>query len=253
MAASLIALLLPVSLIVTMGPSKPKSRATASGGGGFGASKGGGGFGAPKKLPPTFEEVISGWKTRLPSDSSVACACGVSSESYLECCQPYHKGKKAAESPEACLKSRYCAFAYRLPEYIIRTTHKTNSDYTKDKIKWARKLNKEQMFDSFRFNGLEIGELEAGESEDEQFLNLRVTLMPVDDAGIPKQVDPMVFTERSKFLRNAKGTWLYAAGEVRTEAAGFKDRVLNNDADLESMRTDVDYVQQLIKDKGPGS
>ena len=75
--------------------------------------------------------------------------------------------------------------------------------------------------------------------------------MPVDAAGLPKQVDPMVFSERSRFLRNAKGTWLYAAGEVRTEAAGFKGRVLNSDKDLESMQTDVDYVKSLIKEKLP--
>ena len=38
---------------------------------------------------------------------------------------------------------------------------------------------------------------------------------------------------------------------MRTEAAGFKDRVLNGEKDLESMRTDVDYVQRLIKEKAP--
>ena len=73
--------------------------------------------------------------------------------------------------------------------------------------------------------------------------------MPVDAAGIQKQPEPMVFTERSKFLRMKKGHWLYSAGEVRTEAVGFKDRVLNDQKDLDSMKADVDYVTKLIKDK----
>lgn len=132
----------------------------------------GGGFGAAKKAPPTFDEVVGGWKTREPKDTSVTCPCG-KDLSYMECCRPYHKGEKDAESPEWVLRSRYVAFAYRLPEYIIRTTHKTNADYMTDKIKWAKKLNKEQMFDSFEFKGLEVGDLEDGSSDDEQFLSLR--------------------------------------------------------------------------------
>jgi uncharacterized protein YchJ len=142
----------------------------------------------------------------------------------------------------------YTAFAYRLPEYIIRTTDKTNSDFMTDKIKWARKLNKEQMFDSFKFVGLEVGEREEGETEDEEFLSLRVSLMPVDAAGIQKQPEPMVFSERSRFVKR-KGAWQYAAGEVTTEAAGFKDRVLNSQQDLEGMQKDVDYVKSIIKEK----
>ena len=128
-----------------------------------------------------------------------------------------------------------CGFCYRLPEYIIRTTDKSNSDYQKDTIKWARRLDREQMFDSFQFAGLEVGELEEGEREDTAYLSLRVTLLPIDkQTGLQSQPEPMVFSERSKFLRSAKGHWLYAAGEVRSEAAGFKGRVLNVEKDLEN-------------------
>ena len=227
---------------ITMLAKKSKSKKPAA--------SSGGGFGAPKAAPPTLQEVCDVWKTRLPSDYEAHCVCG-SGISYAKCCLPYHKGEKLPESPEHCLRSRYAAFAYRLPEYIIRSTDKTNSDYSADKIKWAKRLNKESMFDSFKFVGLEVGELEEGSKETEQFLSLRVTLMPIDAAGLPKQADPMVFSERSKFLRSSKGAWLYAAGEVTTEAAGFKGRVLNKESDLESMKTDVDYVNKLIKEKAP--
>ena len=98
----------------------------------------------------------------------------------------------------------------------------------------------------------EIGEREAGKDDKESFLNMRVTLMPIDEATkLQSQPEPLVFTERSKFVRNPAeaGTWLYASGDVKSEAQGFKDRTLKNDKDLAAMKKDVDYVQKLIKDK----
>ena len=213
----------------------------------------GGGFGAPKPAALTLDEVVGGWKTRVPSDTGVDCACGLGIP-YRECCRPYHQGDKAAESPEWVLRSRYTAFAYRLPEYIIRTTDKTNSDYNTDKIKWARKLNKEQMFDSFKFVGLEVGDHEDGESDKEEYLSFAVSLMPIDAAGLAKQPEPMVFTERSRFLKHAKsGTWLYAAGDVRSDAAGLKGRTLNKESDIDSFKADVDYVTSLMKNGDEGA
>ena len=210
----------------------------------------GGGFGAPKPKAPTFEEVIQSFPTRLPGDIATPCPCG-SSNNYVDCCRPFHQGETGAESPERCLRTRYSAFAYRLPHYIIASTDKTNSEYSSDKVKWARRLHKEQMFDGFRFDGLEVGEAEPGKTEDESYLSLAVTLMPIDaKTKLPKQEQPMVFYEKSKFKRNAKGAWLYAAGEVTTDAVGFKGRVLNSQKDLDAMGKDVDYVKKLLKDKG---
>jgi SEC-C motif-containing protein len=211
----------------------------------------GGGFGAPKKAAPTFDEVIKSFPTRLPSDFATApCPCG-SSDTYAECCRPYHAEESLPESPERCLRTRYSAFAYRLPAYIITTTDKVNSDYSDDKVKWARRLHKEQMFDGFRFEGLEIGDAEPGRNEKEKFLSLAVTLMPIDKkTKLPTSEQPMVFYEKSKFKRNAQGAWLYATGEVTTDAVGFKGRVLNNQKDVEAMGKDVEFVKKIIKTKG---
>lgn len=110
--------------------------------GGSSSSGGGGGFGAPKKAAPTLDEIVAGWKTRLPADTSTACPCG-SGDAYDSCCRPYHIGEKAPESPERCLRSRYSAFAYRLPKHIIRTTDRTNSEYTRyarRQLLWRGKL-----------------------------------------------------------------------------------------------------------------
>ena len=231
-----------------MAKKKPPSK------GMFGKAKsGGGGFGAAPPPPATLEEVVAGWPTRLPADNSVECPCG-SGDSYADCCRPYHLKEKTAESPERCLRTRYSAFAHRLPIYIIDSTDQTNGDYQKDRIKWARRLNKEQMFDSFQFVNLEIGDAEDGSSDTEKFLSLRVTLQPIDPVTKMKAAaDPLVFSERSKFLRNKAGTWLYAAGEVRSEAIGFKDRTLKDEKDLAKMEKDVEYVNKLIKKKTGGN
>ena len=69
---------------------------------------GGGGFGAAPKAPPTLREVARTFKSRLPKDASVPCACG-SDAAYAECCRPYHKGDAAAETPERLLRTRCAA------------------------------------------------------------------------------------------------------------------------------------------------
>jgi len=153
------------------------------------------------------------------------------------------------ETPECCLRSRYCGFAFRLPKYIIKSTAKSNRDWSTDKVKWARKLHREQMFDSFKFMNLEVLEREQGDSEREAFLSMRVTLQPIDEkTRLPTQAMPMVFAERSKFTKSSKGGWLYAAGAVTSEASGLKDRVLNDESDLGSLKKDVDWVRGILNE-----
>ena len=96
---------------------------------------------------------------------------------------------------------------------------------------------------------LEILEREEGETEREAFLNMRVTLQPIDErTRLPTQAQPMVFAERSTFTKSSKGGWLYAAGAVTSEASGLKDRVLNDESDLGSLRKDVDWVRGILKE-----
>jgi SEC-C motif-containing protein len=48
------------------------------------------------------------------------CACG-SGKSYSDCCEPYIKGKKAAPTAEALMRSRYTAYVEHAIEYIVNT------------------------------------------------------------------------------------------------------------------------------------
>ena len=162
--------LLQLSLSISVAPSRAghcvalskRGPKRTGGGGGFGAKPqrpgSGGGFGAQ---PPSLEEVVAGFKTRLPEDASVDCPCG-SGDSYEACCQPCHAGLQSGEgypmeSPEHCLRCRFSAFAFRLPLPIIATTHSDNRDYRTDRVAWARMLNRDGMFDDFRFVRLEAG------------------------------------------------------------------------------------------------
>ncbi|KAL1527777.1 hypothetical protein AB1Y20_009162 [Prymnesium parvum] len=205
-----------------------------------------GGFGAAKAAPLSLDDVVATFPNRLPSRADVCCPCGTG-DSYEACCQPYHLGVKVAETPERCLRSRYSAFCYRLPKYIISTTAKSNSDWQADKVKWARRLHKEQMFDSFEFVSLEIVDQAEGASEREALINMRVTLQPIDErTKLKSQVEPMVFAELSKFKQTAKGAWLYSTGSVTSEVAGLKGRTLNDDKDLSRLQKDVGFVEGVM-------
>ncbi|MGG1355481.1 YchJ family protein [Psychrobacter pacificensis] len=41
---------------------------------------------------------------------------------YSDCCQPYHKGLKKAETAERLMRTRYSAFVLIKPDYIVTTT-----------------------------------------------------------------------------------------------------------------------------------
>eukprot|EP00962_Isochrysis_galbana_P015383 scaffold4414_cov135-Isochrysis_galbana.AAC.1 len=215
-----------------------------SGGGGFGGKPAdGGGAGAQRKKAgpeaPTLEAVLARWPNRTPADAaSTPCACG-SGDSYSDCCRRYHDGLALSETPTRLLRTRYSAFAYRLPGHVIRTTHWTNRDWREDRVAWAKQLNRESMFDSFDFIGLvlvpqqgkpqegaaqvgvaqeegaqeggardrEEGARESVSGTDEAFITFRVALRNRETGA------EIAFRERSRFVRE-RGEWLYASGEV---------------------------------------
>lgn len=198
---------------------------------GFAAKKKGGGkkkqvassskgFGV---APPTLEEVISGFRTRLPESNDVDCPCG-SSKSYKECCEIIHKGSRKCERPLDVLRSRYTAFSYRLVKHIMDTTHPTCRDYQSDKIDWAKDLNRQGMFDSYTFLGLEHGEETI--DGDEGFIDFTVTMVAGDDAPSSLAGKQTNVSERSRFLKDENGAWSYASGEVKMKDA-TDDLVLN--------------------------
>ncbi len=59
--------------------------------------------------------------------AKTSCDCGAI-RSYEQCCQPYHQGKKIAETPEILMRSRYSAYAKANIPYIQSTMTGKASD-----------------------------------------------------------------------------------------------------------------------------
>jgi SEC-C motif-containing protein len=200
--------------LITMGVKK----------GGKGGTFKGKGFGFKQ---PTLADVVASMKSRLPEHpESTMCACG-SNEPYGACCEPYHLGFRVAKSCERLIRTRYSAFAYRQPVYIVNTTHPVNRDYRADTIEWVELLDARGMFDSFEFESLVIGG-DEGESTEERFLDFTVTLRAAENDGGITAGQELTVSERSRFLPNADGSgWLYASGEVRAQVDGLENAILN--------------------------
>lgn len=174
------------------------------------------GFGA---APPTFEETLDSFKTRLPNDAeNQPCPCG-SAQVYSNCCAPYHKGELLPPSPLAVLRSRYTAFCWRNVGYVIESTHPTCRDYQEDRIAWAKSLDKNGMFDSYEFVNLNVMNEEGGE-EGEAFIDFQVKLRSIESG------EETTVAEKSRFLKE-DGKWTYASGDVRSTVEGVDDIILN--------------------------
>jgi SEC-C motif-containing protein len=194
------------------------------------------GFGAAPPPPPTFDELIARFRTRVPEDAdNQPCPCGGRSDTeklYGECCGPLHRGERLALTTTDVLRSRYVAFSWRLVEYIIKSTHKSCRDYLENKVDWANSLNRHGMFDSFDFVKLEVGPEENGiGDENEGYIEFSVTLRAKNDSYLEDHGDGVdagqvtKITERSKFIRDpSTGVWSYASGDVRS---GVEDVSLN--------------------------
>lgn len=76
------------------------------------------------------------------------CAC-MSGKEYGKCCRPLHMSTRTARMAEDLLRSRYSAYAYKLPEYIMKTTAKEMQEF--DKRRWHTEIT--QFSTQFQFVG----------------------------------------------------------------------------------------------------
>ena len=254
----------PVVQAFAAAKNKRKGKGGAGKGKGDNKPGGFGGFGTP---PPTFEHVLANIRTtHIPEDAdSKPCPCGSKvgfgydqAKTYAECCGPLlaasatssAKGDGGCMTAMQVLQSRYTAFCYRNVGHVILTTHEECRDYRDDKIAWAKDLDKEGMFDSFEFVGLEIldddkandgndneSEEDDASNKNEAFLEFQVRLRgrsleesPVRSRSLSSvEGEETVVAERSRFLRDRKsGVWKYAGGDVRSKVKGLEDTRLNS-------------------------
>ena len=103
------------------------------------------------------------------------------------------------------MRSRYCAFSLKIPQYIIKTTHKENQDYKIDTKQWENDIL--EFCNSCIFEKLELLEFSTENISDttlESFVTFKATLS-CDNTDSS-------FIEKSKFLK-VENMWLYHSGK----------------------------------------
>jgi len=133
---------------------------------------------------------------------NLPCPCG-SGKKYKKCCLRYHKG---ALAPDALtlMKSRYSAYAADLPDYIMKTTHPDNPDFSFHLTSWRKSI--ESFTRQTEFLNLHI--VDFIPSEEEAFVTFTATL----SSGILR--------EKSRFLK-VSDRWLYVDGHFETQPAAL--------------------------------
>lgn len=122
------------------------------------------------------------------------CPCG-SKKTYSDCCEPYHLEQDYPQSAEQLMRSRYSAYVMKLPEYLIKT--------------WAEATRpKEITFEeNIEWLKLRIVKVKQGHAEDQKgMVSFKAFYSAEGEKG--------VMSEKSQFIRDDAGHWVYLSGDV---------------------------------------
>ena len=131
--------------------------------------------------------------------ANAPCPCH-SGKKYKQCCQPYHKGILPSNAM-LLMRSRYSAYALQMSEYIMKTTHTANPDFSSNIPEWKESIL--SFCRSNHFSGLKI--LEFIDGEKEAFVTFEAKL------------GDYTMKEKSRFLKK-EGKWLYESGDFDGES-----------------------------------
>ncbi len=132
--------------------------------------------------------------------SNDPCPCH-SGESYGICCQSFHLGNQFPPTALLLMRSRYTAYALRLVDYIIATTHPSNPSFKLPLEEWEQNI---KLFcEESEFPALEV--LEYAEEGSRATVTFKAHL-------IQNQRNTS-FCEKSSFLK-VDGKWFYVDGEI---------------------------------------
>ena len=142
-----------------------------------------------------------------------ACPCGSQIE-YSSCCEPLIKGQAKAATPEALMRSRYCAFTTANVEYIEKTTDPSSrgSFDRSGTEEWANNSD---------WQGLEIVRTQGGGADDTKG---EVEFI----ARYHYQGADRVHHERSDF-RKRDGQWYFVDGRLVQEPVRAENKIGRND------------------------
>lgn len=130
----------------------------------------------------------------MEDNLELTCPC-FSGKKYVECCKPFHQGT-LPENALQLMRSRYCAYALNLPDYIIETTHPESNLYSKNKSAWKENIS--QFANQTSFLNLKI--LDFNESGSSAIV--------IFTAYLSQHGKDATFTEKSYFEKK-NNRWLY--------------------------------------------
>lgn len=122
------------------------------------------------------------------------CPC-CSKKDYQECCSSFHFGTNPPNAL-SLMRSRYSAYALKIPQYIIKTTHPENSSFTSDTKKWMQDIL--DFSENAQFLRLEIEEFLDG--DDLAYVTF-IAYLKQGNREFP-------YKEKSLF-KKVNGVWLY--------------------------------------------
>lgn len=125
------------------------------------------------------------------------CPCN-NNALYTDCCEPYHLGLEMPDTAEQLMRSRYSAYALKLVDYLVATTHK-------DKLKSSYRRNLLATINDIQWIGLEIIKTTAGGPNDKSG---KVRF----EAGYIENKSKGTMEEYSRFKR-VSGRWYYYDGK----------------------------------------
>lgn len=135
------------------------------------------------------------------------CPC-CSGKTFEQCCQPLIEGNNKADTPEALMRSRYCAYTQKAVDYIIETyaQSKRVSQSKQDILNWANSAEfvHLKIIDTFDQNS------NQKTLELEQFVEFK--------ADYIEQGKWCVLHEKSRFVKE-QGAWRYIDGTLNSTPA----------------------------------
>ncbi|MCH9634037.1 MAG: hypothetical protein S4CHLAM7_07750 [Chlamydiae bacterium] len=126
------------------------------------------------------------------------CLCH-SGKGYEECCASFHRREANPETPLDLMRSRYSAYAKKIPAYIISTTHVTNPQYQEDLLEWSRSIL--EAYAHTEFVGLKI--FKHYEKGNKGYVSF--------EAKLVNNGKDASFSEESEFIKE-QGRWYYLKG-----------------------------------------
>ena len=127
------------------------------------------------------------------------CPCG-SLKKYKKCCKIFHDDIKKPSNALKFMKSRFSAFAFCKSDYIIKTTHQKNCDFSLNTSSWIADI--ELFSKNTIFEKLDI--FDFTDNEFESFVTFKATLF--------QNKKDISFIEKSRFLKESN-IWFYVDGE----------------------------------------